>query len=161
MPLQAGALLADRYRVHGILGRGGFGAVYRATDEHLGLDCAIKENLNLYPASERQFRREAQLLATLRHPRLPRVTNHFVRGGKQYLVMDFVEGEDLAQRLEQAGRLAEPAVLQWTAQICSALEYLHSRIHGDVKPPKILRPGGAGDFGRRLTAGWPPPLVPR
>src|SRR3990170_4040998 len=141
MSLQAGELLADRYRVHGILGQGGFGAVYRATDEHLGLDCAIKENLNLSPASERQFRREAQLLATLRHPRLPRVTNHFVRGGKQYLVMDFVEGEDLAQRLEQAGRLGEPAVLRWSAQICSALEYLHSRhppvIHRDVKPANI------------------------
>src|SRR3990172_7650689 len=113
MSLQGGELLADRYRVHGILGQGGFGAVYRATDEHLGLDCAIKENLNLSPASERQFRREARLLASLRHPHLPRVTNHFVSGGQQYLIMDFVEGEDLADRLEREGGLPEAEVLLW------------------------------------------------
>jgi len=163
MPLQAGALLADRYRVSGILGRGGFGAVYRATDEHLGLDCAIKENLSLSPASERQFRREAQLLATLRHPHLPRVTNHFLSGGHQYLVMDYVEGEDLAKRLEQEGRLAEADVLVWTEQICSALEYLHRRqppvIHRDVKPANIkITPTGEVvlvDFGiaKAWTAG--------
>src|SRR4030067_47765 len=88
---------------------------------------------------------------------------HAVRGGKQYLVMVCGEGEDLAQRLEQAGRLAEPAVLQWTAQICSALEYMHSRhppvIHRDVKPANIKTtpPGEAVlvDFGiaKALAAG--------
>jgi serine/threonine-protein kinase len=141
MPLLAGEWLLDRYRILGILGQGGFGAVYRATDEHLGLDCAIKENLSPSAAAEHQFRREARLLATLRHPNLPRVTNHFVSHGQQYLVMDFVEGEDLEQHLRQQGELPQADVLRWGEQICAAVEYLHSQtppvIHRDIKPANI------------------------
>src|SRR5512137_271118 len=99
MSLEPGALLSGRYRIEQVLGRGGFGAVYLATDERLGMACAVKENINFSPETERQFRREATLLAGLRHPNLPRVTNHFILGGQQYLVMDFVEGEDLKERL--------------------------------------------------------------
>src|SRR3970040_877043 len=94
MSLGSGDLLLERYRIERILGHGGMGGGYLATDESLGLPCAIKENLNLSPESERQFKREATLLASLRHPNLPRVTNHFILGNQQYLVMDFVEGED-------------------------------------------------------------------
>ena len=104
MSLENGALLNERYHIEKTLGHGGMGAVYLATDESLGLPCAIKENLNLSSESERQFKREATLLASLRHPNLPRVTNHFVLGNQQYLVMDFVEGDDLKERLEQEGR---------------------------------------------------------
>ncbi len=160
MPLQDRALLNDRYRIEGILGQGGFGAVYRATDEELGLRCAVKENLSLSPGSEKQFRREARLLATLRHPNLPRVTNHFVIGAHQYLVMDFVEGEDSSSRLEQQGPLAEGEVLRWIEQVCSALIYLHALeapiIHRDVKPANIkITPEGQAilvDFG--LAKDW-------
>ncbi|MCC7360784.1 MAG: PD40 domain-containing protein [Anaerolineales bacterium] len=147
MALQIGALLAERYRILRVLGQGGMGAVYLATDQSLGLPCAVKENLNLSPDSERLFRREATLLATLRHRHLPRVTNHFVLDNQQYLVMDYVEGEDLKQRLERQGALPEALVRQWAEQLCDALTYLHSLnppvIHRDIKPANIkLTPSG-------------------
>jgi WD40 repeat protein len=180
MPLEIGDLLNDRYRIEAVLGQGGFGAVYLATDERLELPCAVKENLNISPESEHQFRREATLLATLRHPNLPRVTHHFVLGGHQYLVMDFVEGEDLDHRLEREGVLSEEDVLRWTEQICDALIYLHDRdppvIHRDIKPANIrITPDGDAilvDFGiakaaaaeqttsrgaRGVTPGFAPP----
>jgi serine/threonine protein kinase/Tol biopolymer transport system component len=141
MSLETGSLLNGRYRIDRILGQGGMGAVYLATDESLGIPCAVKENLNLSPESERLFRREATLLASMRHPNLPRVTNHFVLGDEQYLVMDFVEGEDLKERLARAGTLSEADVLLWATQICDALTYLHSLnppiIHRDIKPANI------------------------
>lgn len=139
--LENGTLLADRYRIEHVLGQGGMGAVYLATDENLGTHVAVKENLNVSPESERQFKREAMLLASLRHHHLPRVTNHFVLAGQQYLVMDYVEGEDLRERLERLGPLPEADVTRWGAQICDALAYLHSRtppvIHRDIKPSNI------------------------
>ncbi|MCS6909689.1 MAG: protein kinase [Anaerolineales bacterium] len=141
MTLENGNLLADRYRIERVLGQGGMGAVYLAIDENLGTHVAVKENLNISPESERQFKREAMLLATLRHHHLPRVTNHFVLAGQQYLVMDYVEGEDLRERLERLGPLPEADVTRWGAQICDALAYLHSRtppiIHRDIKPSNI------------------------
>lgn len=141
MPLENGIILANRYRIERILGQGGMGAVYLATDENLGTHVAVKENLNVSPESERQFKREATLLATLRHNHLPRVTNHFVTEGQQYLVMDFVEGEDLKERLNREGRQSEAEVKRWGEQICDALGYLHTRtppvIHRDIKPGNI------------------------
>ena len=148
MPLEPGSLLNDRYRIGRVLGQGGMGAVYQATDASLGgLPCAVKQNLALSPETGRLFRREASLLANLRHPNLPRVTHHFVLGQEQYLVMDYVEGEDLKQRLEREGPLPEALVLQWAPQICEAVRYLHSLappiIHRDIKPANIkLTPEG-------------------
>jgi len=98
MPLQPGSILHARYRIEEKLGKGGMGAVYLAFDQTLRINVAVKENLNLNPESERQFRREATLLAGLRHPNLPRVTDHFILEERQYLVMDFIEGEDLHTR---------------------------------------------------------------
>ena len=77
MPLERGTLLNKRYRIVEILGQGGMGSVYRAIDENLGVDVAVKENLFTTDEYSRQFRREATLLASLRHPNLPRVTDHF------------------------------------------------------------------------------------
>src|SRR5579859_3571972 len=147
MPLQIDSLLNDRYRIKGVLGQGGMGAVYLATDESLGVPCAVKENLNLSPETDRMFRREANLLAGLRYSSLPRVTNHFILGEQQYLVMDYIEGEDLRQRLAREGPLPEPQVLAWAAQLCDALTYLHTRnppvVHRDVKPANIkITPAG-------------------
>lgn len=143
MPLQPNALLNNRYRVMGELGRGGMGAVYRAYDEVLNVDVAVKENLFTSPEAERQFRREASLLATLRHPNLPRVTDHFIIPGQgQYLVMDYIAGENAKKLLEEhGGPLDERSVLRWARQILDALFYLHSQIppilHRDVKPGNL------------------------
>ncbi len=141
MPLHNGTLLNNRYRIERILGQGGMGAVYLATDESLGMPAAVKENLNVSPESERQFKREATLLASLRHHNLPRVTNHFVLGGQQYLVMDFVEGEDLKEHLMRAGKPSEADVVRWGLEVCNALIYLHGLnppvVHRDIKPGNI------------------------
>lgn len=132
------------------------GAVYRAFDINLGVAVAVKENLFTTEEYARQFRREATILASLRHPNLPRVTDHFVIEGEgQYLVMDFIEGEDLRQRLERHGSVPEAEALPWFLEICDALVYLHSRtppiLHRDIKPGNIkITPDGRAilvDFG--------------
>jgi ribose transport system substrate-binding protein len=141
MPLSLGQVLHNRYRIVKLIGQGGFGAVYRAWDTALNQPCAVKENLDTSPEAQRQFRREATLLAGLRHPNLPRVIDHFLIPGQgQYLVMDFVEGEDLQEMLDKRGPLPETKVLAWAGQVCDALEYLHRQnvIHRDIKPQNII-----------------------
>jgi serine/threonine protein kinase/Tol biopolymer transport system component len=142
MILKTGSILNDRYRIVSVLGQGGMGAVYRAVDERLGSPVAVKENLNLADEFARQFKREAVTLSNLRHPALPRVADYFAypRQG-QYLVMDYIEGEDLRQRIERAGSLPDRDVVLIGEAVCEALTYLHSRvppvIHRDIKPGNI------------------------
>lgn len=178
MSLEPGSILHNRYRIEGQLGRGGMGAVYQAYDQTLQIEVALKENLNINPESERQFQREANLLASLRHPHLPRVTDHFILEGRQYLVMDFIQGTDLhARALEKPPSVSE--VLAWADSLCDALSYLHNLqppiIHRDIKPANVkLQPDGTVvlvDFGlakvfdqaqtstgaRGLTPGYSPP----
>ncbi|HET7011939.1 MAG TPA: protein kinase [Anaerolineales bacterium] len=156
MPLKPGSVLWHRYRIESVLGQGGMGAVCRAIDINLGVAVAVKENLFTTDEFARQFKREATILASLRHPNLPRVTDHFVIPGEgQYLVMDFVAGEDLRQRLERSGPVPENEGLPWFLEICDALAYLHTRVppilHRDIKPGNIkLTPDGKAmlvDFG--------------
>jgi serine/threonine-protein kinase len=157
MPLQAGQILNNRYRIDSLLGEGGFGAVYRAWDTNFEMPCALKENTETTAASQRQFMREARILHTLRHPNLPLVKDYFlIQGEGQYLVMDYVEGDDLQTILQrQRGPLPESQVIDWLRQVCSALEYLHTQnppvIHRDIKPANIrLTPEGKAmlvDFG--------------
>jgi serine/threonine protein kinase len=156
MPLIPGTLLNHRYRIEALLAQGGFGTIYRAQDMTLQADCAVKENLDASDEGQHQFEREAQILAGLKHPNLPRVTDHFfLPGSGQYLVMDFVEGEDLQSRLDRLGPLAEAQALSWIVQICDALAFLHNQkppiIHRDVKPANIkITPHGRAmlvDFG--------------
>ncbi len=142
MTLERGALLHKRYRIVEILGQGGMGSVYRAVDENLGTDCAVKENLFTTDEYARQFRLEAVILANLRHPNLPRVTDHFVIGDQgQYLVMDYIEGEDLRQRMERVGNITEDEAILLGAAMCDALTYLHTRkppiLHRDIKPGNV------------------------
>jgi serine/threonine-protein kinase len=138
-----GQILQNRYRADALLGQGGFGAVYQGWDLSLSKAVAIKENFDTSPEAQRQFQHEAVLLAQLHHPNLPRVTDHFfVSGLGQYLVMDFIEGEDLQVMLDRASQpLPEAQVLLWVTQVCDALEYLHNRqppiIHRDIKPSNI------------------------
>jgi hypothetical protein len=144
MPLAIGQILNNRYRIVRLIGQGGFGAVYRAWDLSLKQPCALKENLDASPEAQRQFEREATLLAGLRHPNLPRVTDYFFLPGQgQYLVMDFIDGYSLVEAVKQnSGPLPESRALDWIEQVCNALTYLHSQkppiIHRDIKPQNIL-----------------------
>lgn len=161
MILSAGDVLHQRYRIVRLLEQGGFGAVYRAWDTVLGHSCAVKENLDTAPDAQRQFEREAKILAGLAHPNLPRVIDHFfVPNQGQYLVMDLVEGQDLQAMLEErGGPLPEEQVLGWVGQVCDALTYLHSQnppvIHRDIKPANVrITPAGRAmlvDFGIAKT----------
>jgi serine/threonine protein kinase/Tol biopolymer transport system component len=161
MPLKAGTLLQQRYRIEGVLGQGGMGAVYHAFDINLGVAVAVKENLFTTAEYARQFELEAKILASLRHPNLPRVTDHFVVEGEgQYLVMDFIQGADLRERLERNGAVTEDMALPWFFEICGALDYLHGRkppiLHRDIKPGNIkVMPEGRAilvDFGLAKVA---------
>jgi serine/threonine protein kinase len=156
MALTTGQILHNRYRVVKLIGQGGFGAVYRGWHLSLNHACAIKENFDTSPEAQRQFEREAQMLSALRHRNLPVVVDHFVEPGLgQYLVMDYVEGEDLQAMLDGRGVLTEQEVLPWIGQVCDALDYLHNRpnpiIHRDIKPANIkITPDGRAmlvDFG--------------
>jgi serine/threonine protein kinase/Tol biopolymer transport system component len=182
MTLEKNTLLHNRYRIIEILGQGGMGSVYRAIDENLGVVIALKENLFTTDEYSRQFRLEAVILANLRHPNLPRVSDHIVLGDQgQYLVMDFIEGEDLRFRMERLGMLAEDDAVHIGAAMCDALAYLHTRkppiLHRDIKPGNVkITPDGhifLVDFGlakvyqnasqstttgaRAMTPGYSPP----
>src|SRR4030065_172705 len=181
MTLERGALLHKRYRIVEILGQGGRGSVDHGVDENLGVDVAVKENLFTTDEYARQFRLEAVILANLRHPNLPRVTDHFVIGDEgQYLVMYYIEGEDLRQRMERLGNITEDEAILVGAPICDALTYLHTRkppiLHRDIKPGNVkITPDGhiyLVDFGlakvvqgsqatttgaRAMTPGYSPP----
>ena len=155
--LAAGAMITARYRIDALLGHGGGGAVYRAWDLSLNRPCALKENFDTSAEGAQQFMREAQMLARLSHTNLPGVTDYFTIAGQgQYLVMDFVEGEDLEVILARTGQpISETEARGWIIQICDALTYLHSRrdpiIHRDIKPANIkITPSGTAvlvDFG--------------
>lgn len=181
MLLERGALLNNRYRIVEILGQGGMGSVYRAVDENLGVEVAVKDNLFTTTEFARQFHREAIILANLRQTNLPRVTDHFVIEGQgQYLVMDYIDGEDLRQRMDRLGPITEDEAVIIGAAICDALTYLSTRnppvVHRDIKPGNVkITPQGhiyLVDFGlakvqmgaqatttgaRAMTPGYSPP----
>ncbi len=141
MDLQPEVILHERYKIIKKLGQGGMGAVYLAWDSTLETKVAVKSNFNPAAESVDQFLREAQLLASLKHQNLPRVTDYFVIGKEQYLVMDFVPGDDLGERLKDEGIQPVQDVLFWADQLCSALIYMHHQeptvIHRDIKPANI------------------------
>ena len=151
--LPSGTLLHDRYRVIGLVGSGGMGAVYLADDNRLeGRRCAVKETRLLPHFSEEasramraQFHREASILAQLDHPNLPKVSDYFSQDNRDYLVMDYIDGADLAHILSDARAdkqfLEEETVLEWARQLCDALNYMHRQpqpiVHRDIKPANI------------------------
>jgi serine/threonine protein kinase len=145
------ALLGGRYRIVQALGKGGFGAVYKAVDTRFQGQrvVAIKEMSDAQLSqSERaqalqDFRHEANLLVQLNHPYLPNVSDFFEEAGKAYLVMEFVEGTTLEKKQEQAGGpLDESLVMGWALQLCTVLHYLHTRPHPiifrDMKPSNVM-----------------------
>ncbi|HEX8853852.1 MAG TPA: serine/threonine-protein kinase, partial [Pyrinomonadaceae bacterium] len=139
-------LLQNRYLVIEQIGEGGMGAVYVATDQRFGSTVALKETFFTDPSLRRAFEREARLLNRLRHPALPRVSDHFTEEEGQFLVMEFIAGEDLSDMLKQRGAPFAPAdVLAWADQLLDALDYLHTQdppvVHRDIKPQNLKLSG--------------------
>jgi len=157
--IDPGFILKSRYKVLDLLGKGGMGEVYLAEDQSLANQVAVKVNHNLSPNASAQFIREARLLASLKHPNLPRVIDYFTENDSQYLVMDFIPGENLRTIVEQKTPLSTPLILQWAEQLGNALSYLHSQnppiYHRDIKPANIkITPKGEVilvDFGIAKT----------
>ncbi len=159
IPLKSGEVLRNRYRVKRIIGQGGMGSIYLADDLRLeGRQCALKEvehdkslPANLVQEAREQFLREATVLARLDHPNLPKVSDFFSVGARDYLVMDFIPGKDLRAMMIEARQenhfLDESEVLNWANQLADALTYLHGQnptiLHRDIKPSNLkLTPSG-------------------
>jgi len=159
LPLEPGQVLRERYTVRQIIGRGGMGSIYLAEDNRLsGRLCALKEveqdpglPETLRGQGRDQFYREASILARLDHPNLPKVSDFFSEGERDYIVMDYVAGEDLKKLMDEARRKGEflptSEVLEWASQLADALTYLHYQeppvIHRDIKPGNLkLTPNG-------------------
>jgi len=151
---QFAVALVGRYTLVRELGRGGMGAVYLGTDVKLAREVAIKvlpPSTRAYLGSER-FQREVQLAAKLSHPHIVPLFEADEVDGFLYYVMEYIEGESLAQRLERGGPLALDEAVRITAEVGDALQYAHERgiIHRDIKPANILLSGGHAlvtDFG--------------
>lgn len=176
-------VLQGRYRIVRQLGQGGMGAVYEAIDQRLDTTVALKETLFSDERLRKQFEREARLLARLHHPALPRVSDHFSEGDGQFLVMQFIPGDDLSEMITRK-RSSFPAnqVLTWADQLLDALDYLHTQdpqiVHRDIKPQNLkltsrgqiilldfgLAKGQAGEISRVTTAasifGYTPNYAP-
>jgi eukaryotic-like serine/threonine-protein kinase len=141
MPLTPGTKLGP-YEVSGPLGSGGMGEVYRAKDTRLGRDVAIKvlpESFTGDGAALQRFEREAKTISGLNHPHICVLYDVGHQDGLQYLVMEYVEGETLAKRLEK-GPLPQDQVLKYGAQIAEALDKAHHSgiVHRDLKPGNVM-----------------------
>jgi len=140
--IESGAFLQQRYRIDKQIGQGGMGAVYLATDERFNSTVAIKETLCMNDSFRKALEREARLLNSLKHSALPRVSDHFLEDDGQFLVMEYIPGDDLMQTLERQGKpFPYEQVLNWADQILDALDYLHHQenpvIHRDIKPQNL------------------------
>ncbi|MBN1873762.1 MAG: serine/threonine-protein kinase [Anaerolineae bacterium] len=151
--LKEGVQLQNRYKILGVVGLGGMGAVYKAQDLRFpGVMrvCAVKEMFNTAADPQvrqviiRTFEREASILATLSHPAIPQVYDFFTEGARSYLVMEFVSGKNLEELLvEGEGFISESLVIDWTVQLCDVLSYLHNHkprpiIFRDLKPANVM-----------------------
>lgn len=139
-------VLQNRYRILRLLGQGGMGAVYEAIDERLDTTVALKETMFTDERLRKQFEREARLLARMHHPALPRVSDHFAEGDGQFLVMQYIPGDDLSQMMaRKQGPFPADQVLTWGDQLLDALDYLHTQdpqiIHRDIKPQNLKLTG--------------------
>jgi len=139
--VETGTLLQNRFLIEECIGKGGMGAVYIATDQKFGSRVAIKETF--YEDSElaEAFAREARILNSLHHPILPHVSDYFREGDGYFLVMEYIEGEDLSEILKREGQFPVNDVIRWTLELLDGLDYLHSQdppiIHRDIKPHNL------------------------
>jgi formylglycine-generating enzyme required for sulfatase activity len=149
--LEANTILQNRYVIGRSIGQGGMGTVYLAKDQRLGNTVALKESIFTDEKMVMAFEHEARLLAGLRHPALPKVSDHFSEGESKFLVMEYIAGNDLGEILDKRKLRLEPVgvpkpfeveeVLSWAEQLLDALDYLHTRqspiIHRDIKPQNL------------------------
>jgi hypothetical protein len=139
--------LDDRYRLERVLGRGGMGAVYEATDTRLGRSVAVKimtGQLFGHPMALRRFEREARASATLNHPNIIAVHDYGRIGDDgAFLVMELVRGTTMRGQLERRGRIAPPVAADWFDQVLDGLSAAHDQgiVHRDLKPENIMVSG--------------------
>ena len=142
-PIAPNTLIQNRYLVVHLIGKGGMGEVYLAVDQRLGSAVALKRT---FFSDDEQlgnaFEREARTLARLRHPVLPKVSDHFTEQGTQYLVMEHISGEDISKRLESNKKPFPLSwVLFWADHLLDSLTYLHTHeppiVHRDIKPQNL------------------------
>ncbi len=169
--IESGKTLQQRYRIDRQIGQGGMGAVYIATDERFGSTVAIKETLYMDDNFRKAIEREARLLNSLKHSALPRVSDHFEEDNGQFLVMEYIPGDDVGSMLDpEHPRFTVEQILKWADQLLDALDYLHNQvipvIHRDIKPQNLkitprgdmilldfgLAKGNPTDAGQHATA---------
>lgn len=186
--LKSGTTLVNRYLIQEVIGVGGMGSVYRARDLHFPTVVklvAVKEMINQAPdplvrkTIVQNFEREANILATLNHPAIPRIYDYFTIDNRSYLVLEFINGKDLEAIInETPGFLSEEQVLAWGIELCDVLSYLHSHkpdpiVFRDMKPSNVMinqqghvvlvdfgiaKPFQAGQKGTMIgTEGYSPP----
>lgn len=150
--LKANEILLNRYKVIGALGEGGQGSVYQARDLNFPEAkrlVAVKEmnypsaDPNQRAATYKTFEREANILATLAHPAIPKIFDFFDQNNRAYLVMEFINGSDLEQLLKKVKLLPSDKIMEWAADLCDVLDYLHNQqpepiIFRDIKPANIM-----------------------
>src|SRR4051794_933697 len=138
-----GAILSERYRIIGLLGRGGMGEVYRADDLRLGQPVALKFlpiDLQRDPARLAQFHNEVRIARQVSHPNVCRVYDIGEAEGLLYLSMEYVGGEDLSTSLRRIGRFPEDKATDIARQLCAGLAAAHQRgvVHRDLKPANVM-----------------------
>jgi tRNA A-37 threonylcarbamoyl transferase component Bud32 len=150
VPLEPGkSLLSGRLKVVRQLAFGGLSAIYLAQDRQKDL-VVIKEavvpanaDANTKAKAVEHFEREARFLMRLSHPQIAKVVDHFSEEGRNYLILEYIRGQDLRQLVKQHGAQSEAVVLDWSAQIASILQYLHNQsppiIHRDLTPDNLVR----------------------
>ena len=150
--LQPGQVLADRYQVEGVVGVGGMGAVYRARDLRFTAlrIVALKEMVNqardllVRDTIVKNFEREANILASLNHPSIPKIHDYFTIDDRSYVVMEYVPGNNLELILTQTqGFISEAQIVTWAIEACDVLDYLHTHepepiVFRDMKPANIM-----------------------
>ena len=151
-----GALLLDRYRIIALLGRGGMGEVYRATDLRLGQSVALKflpENAIGDEGALARFHNEVRIARQVSHPNVCRVYDIGEIDGQIFLSMEYVDGEDLASLLRRIGRVPTDKALEIARKICAGLAAAHDKgvLHRDLKPANVMLDGRGNaliaDFG--------------
>jgi serine/threonine protein kinase len=171
-----GALFDERFRIIGLLGRGGMGEVYRADDLRLGQQVALKllpEGLLRDPARLAQFHNEVRTARLVSHPNVCRVYDIGEVDGLLYLSMEYVDGEDLSSSLRRIGRFPEDKAIDIARQLCAGVAAAHQRgvVHRDLKPANVMLDGNGAvrimDFGlaaagevENIRAGTPAYMAP-